>query len=316
MARQLVLDLRPHPIALFMPRVAHARRLRCRSWLTAQRTSPTGVWWVRSSSYSSSIRCRSSSTWLTSNFAVTSDRVVHRHRLHRQALDGDPAGGDQRRPLRTGGHRPHGRGRHPGDLVGVGRPAATPSTTSATPRTSRRSSPSRGSRTRSGSTRARRPGGASAASAPRPPQPRPSSSGWPSSGPTACSPRKSSRPRRRRSWDRARSRAPGTIASMIGSVDHVYYWTARHGAAVAFYTDVVGSSRRSSGGRWVGRTRCGFHPVRAARDRRRPARIAAPWCSGSRTWTRRGGRSRSRGGVRRLRRRGRGIRAVRHVPRP
>jgi catechol 2,3-dioxygenase-like lactoylglutathione lyase family enzyme len=39
---------------------------------------------------------------------------------------------------------------------------------------------------------------------------------------------------------------------MIGSVDHVYYWTRDMDRAVAFYTDVVGMTLvRREGGEWA-----------------------------------------------------------------
>ena len=45
---------------------------------------------------------------------------------------------------------------------------------------------------------------------------------------------------------------PGTIALMIGSVDHIYYWTRDLDAAIAFSTDVVGLPVvRREGDGWV-----------------------------------------------------------------
>src|SRR5262245_48068119 len=75
---QLVLDLRPHPIALFMPALATLVGLIAVSWLTAKTSFADWLWWVLFLLLLVFYVIPKVIAWLTSNFAVTSDRVIHR----------------------------------------------------------------------------------------------------------------------------------------------------------------------------------------------------------------------------------------------
>jgi membrane protein YdbS with pleckstrin-like domain len=75
---QLVLDLRPHPIALVMPAVVTIVGFVAASWLTAKTDIADWVWWVLFLILLVLYPVPKLIAWLTSNFAVTSDRVIHR----------------------------------------------------------------------------------------------------------------------------------------------------------------------------------------------------------------------------------------------
>ena len=75
---QLVLDLRPHPIALVMPAVVTIVGFVAASWLTAKTDVADWVWWVLFLILLVVYPVPKLIAWLTSNFAVTSDRVIHR----------------------------------------------------------------------------------------------------------------------------------------------------------------------------------------------------------------------------------------------
>ena len=75
---QLVLDLRPHPIALVMPAVVTIVGFVAASWLTAKTNVADWVWWVLFLILLVLYPVPKLIAWLTSNFAVTSDRVIHR----------------------------------------------------------------------------------------------------------------------------------------------------------------------------------------------------------------------------------------------
>jgi uncharacterized membrane protein YdbT with pleckstrin-like domain len=75
---QLVLDLRPHPIALVMPTVVMIVGFVAASWLTAKTDVADWVWWVLFLILLVLYPVPKLIAWLTSNFAVTSDRVIHR----------------------------------------------------------------------------------------------------------------------------------------------------------------------------------------------------------------------------------------------
>jgi membrane protein YdbS with pleckstrin-like domain len=75
---QLVLDLRPHPIALVMPTFVTIVGFVAASWLTAKTDVADWLWWVLFLILLVLYPVPKLIAWLTSNFAVTSDRVIHR----------------------------------------------------------------------------------------------------------------------------------------------------------------------------------------------------------------------------------------------
>jgi uncharacterized membrane protein YdbT with pleckstrin-like domain len=75
---QLVLDLRPHPIALVMPTLVTIVGFVAAAWLTAKTDVADWVWWVLFVILLVLYPVPKLIAWLTSNFAVTSDRVIHR----------------------------------------------------------------------------------------------------------------------------------------------------------------------------------------------------------------------------------------------
>jgi uncharacterized membrane protein YdbT with pleckstrin-like domain len=75
---QLVLDLRPHPIALFMPALATLVGLVATVWLTTKTSFADWLWWLLFMALLVLYVLPNVVAWLTSNFAVTSDRVIHR----------------------------------------------------------------------------------------------------------------------------------------------------------------------------------------------------------------------------------------------
>ena len=74
---QLVLDLRPHPIALVMPAVLTIVAFVAAAWLSAN-TTVDWLWWALLLLVVLLYPVPKLIAWLTSNFAVTSDRVIHR----------------------------------------------------------------------------------------------------------------------------------------------------------------------------------------------------------------------------------------------
>ena len=75
---QLVLDLRPHPIALVMPAVVTIVGFVAAIWLSAKTDVADWLWWVFFLLVVVLYPVPKLIAWLTSNFAVTSDRVIHR----------------------------------------------------------------------------------------------------------------------------------------------------------------------------------------------------------------------------------------------
>jgi uncharacterized membrane protein YdbT with pleckstrin-like domain len=75
---ELVLDLRPHPIALAKPIVATLVGFVAATWLAAETDFADWVWWVLFLALLVLYVVPRLIAWLTSNFAVTSDRVIHR----------------------------------------------------------------------------------------------------------------------------------------------------------------------------------------------------------------------------------------------
>ena len=75
---QLVLDLRPHPIALVMPAVVTIVGFVAATWLSAKTDVADWLWWVLFLIVVALYPLPKLIAWLTSNFAVTSDRVIHR----------------------------------------------------------------------------------------------------------------------------------------------------------------------------------------------------------------------------------------------
>ena len=75
---QLVLDLRPHPIALVMPAVVTIVGFVAAIWLSAKTDVADWLWWVFFLLVVVLYPVPKFIAWLTSNFAVTSDRVIHR----------------------------------------------------------------------------------------------------------------------------------------------------------------------------------------------------------------------------------------------
>jgi uncharacterized membrane protein YdbT with pleckstrin-like domain len=75
---ELVLDLRPHPIALVMPILATVVGFVAATWLAASTNFADWIWWVLFGVLVVVYVLPKVIAWLTSNFAVTSDRVIHR----------------------------------------------------------------------------------------------------------------------------------------------------------------------------------------------------------------------------------------------
>jgi uncharacterized membrane protein YdbT with pleckstrin-like domain len=75
---QLVLDLRPHPIALAMPILATIVGFVAATWLAAETNFADWLWWVLFLILLVVYVIPKVIAWLTSNFVVTSDRVIHR----------------------------------------------------------------------------------------------------------------------------------------------------------------------------------------------------------------------------------------------
>ena len=79
---ELVLDLRPHPVALALPAIATLLIVGLGIWLV---TISDGVWvWVALAAVALALLVypvRRLTDWLTSHFVVTSDRIIHRQGL-------------------------------------------------------------------------------------------------------------------------------------------------------------------------------------------------------------------------------------------
>jgi uncharacterized membrane protein YdbT with pleckstrin-like domain len=79
---ELVLDLRPHPVALALPTIATIATVGVGIWLM---TIADGVWvWVAVAATALVLivyPVRRLTDWLTSHFVVTSDRIIHRQGL-------------------------------------------------------------------------------------------------------------------------------------------------------------------------------------------------------------------------------------------
>jgi uncharacterized membrane protein YdbT with pleckstrin-like domain len=77
---KLILDLRPHPVALALPTLATVVGLVAVFWLSAK-TGLDPLWWLLFAVGFVIYPLRKLINWLTSNFAVTTDRVIHRQGL-------------------------------------------------------------------------------------------------------------------------------------------------------------------------------------------------------------------------------------------
>ena len=75
---ELILDLRPHPVALALPVLVVVAELVVAIWLTATVDFPSWIWWALFLVIFVLYPLRRLIWWLTSNFAVTTDRVIHR----------------------------------------------------------------------------------------------------------------------------------------------------------------------------------------------------------------------------------------------
>ena len=75
---ELILDLRPHPVALALPVIVVVAELAVAIWLTATVDFSSWIWWALFLVIFVLYPLRRLIWWLTSNFAVTTDRVIHR----------------------------------------------------------------------------------------------------------------------------------------------------------------------------------------------------------------------------------------------
>ena len=78
---ELILDLRPHPVALAVPAIVTVVGLIAAVWLIAATDFADWLWWGLFLVGFILFPLRRLVSWLTSNFAVTSDRVIHRQGL-------------------------------------------------------------------------------------------------------------------------------------------------------------------------------------------------------------------------------------------
>ena len=78
---ELILDLRPHPVALALPVIVVVAELAVAIWLTATFDFSSWIWWALFLVIFVLYPFRRLIRWLTSNFAVTSERVIHREGL-------------------------------------------------------------------------------------------------------------------------------------------------------------------------------------------------------------------------------------------
>jgi uncharacterized membrane protein YdbT with pleckstrin-like domain len=74
----LVLDLRPHPVALAVPAIVTVAGVVAAVWLAASTGFADWLWWVLFLAVLVVYPLRRLVWWLTSIFAVTTDRVIHR----------------------------------------------------------------------------------------------------------------------------------------------------------------------------------------------------------------------------------------------
>jgi uncharacterized membrane protein YdbT with pleckstrin-like domain len=74
----LVLDLRPHPVALAVPAIVTIVGLVAVVWIAASTGFADWLWWVVFVVVLVAYPVRRLVWWLTSIFAVTTDRVIHR----------------------------------------------------------------------------------------------------------------------------------------------------------------------------------------------------------------------------------------------
>jgi len=74
----IVLDLRPHPVALALPVLVVVAELIVAIWFTVQFDFPSWIWWAIVVVIFVLYPARRLIWWLTSNFAVTTERVIHR----------------------------------------------------------------------------------------------------------------------------------------------------------------------------------------------------------------------------------------------
>lgn len=74
----IVLDLRPHPVALALPVLVVVAELIVAIWFTVQFDFPSWIWWAIVVVIFVIYPARRLIWWLTSNFAVTTERVIHR----------------------------------------------------------------------------------------------------------------------------------------------------------------------------------------------------------------------------------------------
>ncbi|MEP6759023.1 MAG: PH domain-containing protein [Actinomycetota bacterium] len=75
---ELILDLRPHPVALALPVLVVVAELAVAIWLTVSFDFNSWIWWAVVVVIFIVYPLRRLIWWLTSNFAVTSERVIHR----------------------------------------------------------------------------------------------------------------------------------------------------------------------------------------------------------------------------------------------
>jgi membrane protein YdbS with pleckstrin-like domain len=78
---ELILDLRPHPVALAVPAITTVAGLIAAVWLTSTTDFADWLWWVLFLVGFVAFPLRRLVSWLTSNFAVTTERVIHRQGL-------------------------------------------------------------------------------------------------------------------------------------------------------------------------------------------------------------------------------------------
>jgi uncharacterized membrane protein YdbT with pleckstrin-like domain len=74
----LILDLRPHPVALAVPALVTIVGFVAAVWLAASTSFGDWLWWVVFFAVFVAYPVRRLVWWLTSIFAVTTDRVIHR----------------------------------------------------------------------------------------------------------------------------------------------------------------------------------------------------------------------------------------------
>jgi uncharacterized membrane protein YdbT with pleckstrin-like domain len=75
---ELILDLRPHPVALALPVIVVVIELIVATWATVTFDFSSWIWWALFLVIFVLYPLRRLVWWLTSNFAVTTDRVIHR----------------------------------------------------------------------------------------------------------------------------------------------------------------------------------------------------------------------------------------------